>query len=318
MLSPPRVSLIPNQREPDVPSADLAPQPPAIAAEVPKLSSHAVALERDLPVVRIDSARHWSAASLRELWTYRELFYFLIWRDVKIRYKQTVLGALWAVLQPLATTLVFTVIFGRLAKLPSDGVAYPVFAFSGLLPWLFLANTTSTGGNSLVNNAALISKVYFPRIAVPSAAIGTGLLDFVIASGILAGMMVFYGVVPTYRILFIPLITVLLCALALSLAFWFSALTVKFRDVRYVLPFLVQLWMFATPVIYPSSMLTGDWRLLLVLNPAAPIVQSFRDALLGHALKWSELGAAAAIVSVLFVTGYLFFSRVEGEFADVA
>jgi lipopolysaccharide transport system permease protein len=317
MLSRTRVS--PDRPELGVSSAEFAAPSPLIGARLPKKpSSQAIALEPDLPVVRIDSARRWSAASPRELWAYRELFYFLIWRDVKIRYKQTVLGALWAVLQPLATTLVFTVIFGRLAKLPSDGVPYPVFAFSGLLPWLFLANTTSTGGNSLVNNAALISKVYFPRIAVPSAAIGTGLLDFVIASGILAGMMVFYGVVPTYRILFIPLITVLLCALALSLAFWFSALTVKFRDVRYVLPFLVQLWMFATPVIYPSSMLTGDWRLLLVLNPAAPIVQSFRDAMLGHAVKWSELGAAAAIVAVLFATGYLFFSRVEGEFADVA
>lgn len=272
-----------------------------------------------LPVLRIEASQGWVALRLKELWEFRELLYFLVWRDIKVRYKQTALGAAWAVLQPVMTMLVFSVFFGKLAKLPSDGVPYPVFAFAALLPWQLFAFALTESANSLVGSQNLIKKVYFPRLVVPLASVLAGLVDFGIAFVVLLVLMFHYGIVPTAAVVFLPLFILLAVATALSVGLWLSALNVQFRDVRYTIPFLTQFWMFATPVAYPSSLVPEKWRMWLGLNPMAGVVEGFRWALLGTShspggLLWVSI----LVVIVLLIGGLAYFRRMESTFADVA
>lgn len=256
--------------------------------------------------------------NLRDVWTYRELLFFLVWRDVKVRYKQTVLGAAWAILQPVMTMVVFSVFFGRLAKMPSDGIPYPVFAFAALLPWQLFAHALSESSNSLVGSQHLITKVYFPRLIVPLAAVLAGLVDFAIAFAVLLALMWYYGIVPTAAIALLPLFVVFAIMTALAVGLWLSALNVKYRDVRYTIPFLTQLWMFATPVAYPSSLVPQHWRALFGLNPMAGVVEGFRWALLGKAEGPGPLLAMSVVaVVLLLVGGLMYFRQMETTFADL-
>ncbi|BDZ44155.1 ABC transporter permease [Naasia aerilata] len=268
-------------------------------------------------VTRIAAARGGLRVDWAELWAYRDLLYFLTWRDVKVRYKQTALGVAWAVLQPVAAMLVFSVFFGLLARLPSDGVPYPVFAYAALVPWTFFANAVIQGSNSLVDQEALLTKVYFPRLLAPTAAVLAGLIDVAIAAVVLIAMLLIYGIVPTLALLTIPLFLVLACVTALAVAIWLSALNVRFRDVRYTLPFLVQIWLFASPVVYPSSLVPAPWNLLYALNPMASVIDGFRWALLGTAeFPGLRLLVSLAVVALLLVGGLRYFRSVERSFAD--
>lgn len=271
-------------------------------------------------VLRIAAAGNGTSlgVGLRELWEYRELLYFLIWRDVKVRYKQTALGAAWAVLQPLLTMLVFSLFFGRLAKLPSDGVPYPIFAFAALVPWTFFANGLTQGANSLVGSANLIKKVYFPRLAVPAATTLAGLVDLTIAFGVLLAMMAYYGIAPTPNFVWLPAFVLLALATALGVSFWLSALNVQYRDVRYVVPFLTQFWLFATPIAYPSSLLHEPWRTVYGLNPMVGVVEGVRWALLGvNGAPGASIMVSVAAAIALLASGALYFRRMERRFADV-
>lgn len=257
--------------------------------------------------------------NLGDVWAYRELLYFLVWRDVKVRYKQTILGAAWAILQPLMTMLVFSVFFGRLGKMPSDGIPYPVFSFAALLPWQLFAFALAESSNSLVSSQNLITKVYFPRLIVPLAAAMAGLVDFSIALLVLLGLMWSYGIVPGVAILLLPMFVLLTVATALAVGLWMSSLNVKYRDVRYTIPFLTQLWLFATPVAYPSSIVPEKWRAILGLNPMAGVVEAFRWALLGQqaSAPGALLLVSVGAVSVLLITGLIYFRRTERDFADL-
>ena len=271
------------------------------------------------PVLRIKPSRGWVSLRLNELWEYRELLYFLVWRDIKVRYKQTALGALWAVLQPVMTMLVFSIFFGRLAKVPSDGIPYPVFVYTALLPWQLFAFALTESANSLVGSQNLIKKVYFPRLVVPISSVLAGVVDFAISFVVLLGLMAYYGIRPTGAVLVLPLFVIFAVAAALSVGLWLSALNVQFRDVRYTIPFLTQFWMFATPVAYPSSLVPEHWRPLLGLNPMAGVVSGFRWALLGQRnapgpLLWVSIAA----VVLLLIGGLMYFRRMESTFADVA
>jgi lipopolysaccharide transport system permease protein len=270
------------------------------------------------PVLRIQPSQGWVSLKLGELWEYRELVCFLIWRDVKVRYKQTALGAAWAVVQPLFTMLVFSVFFGRLAKMPSDGIPYPIFAYVALVPWTLFAQGLHQSSDSLVSSANLLRKVYFPRLAIPIATIMAGLVDFLIASLMLFCLMYYFGIGLTVKVLWLPLFLALTLTTSLGVGLWLSALNVRFRDVRYVLPFLVQFWMFATPIAYPSSLLSEPWRTLYGLNPMAGVVEGFRWALLGAKTAPGPIIMVSATVSLLILIGGAFyFRRVEKTFADV-
>jgi lipopolysaccharide transport system permease protein len=270
------------------------------------------------PVLRIQPSHGWVSLKLAELWEYRELVCFLIWRDVKVRYKQTALGAAWAIVQPLFTMLVFSVFFGRLAKMPSDGIPYPIFAYVALVPWTLFAQGLHQSSDSLVSSANLLRKVYFPRLAIPIATIMAGLVDFLIASLMLFCLMYYFGIGLTVKVLWLPLFLVLTLTTSLGVGLWLSALNVRFRDVRYVLPFLVQFWMFATPIAYPSSLLSEPWRTLYGLNPMAGVVEGFRWALLGAKTAPGPIIIVSATVSLLILIGGAFyFRRVEKTFADV-
>ncbi|MGY1664586.1 ABC transporter permease [Geodermatophilus sp. SYSU D00696] len=251
-----------------------------------------------------------------ELWLARDLLYFLTWRDVKVRYKQTALGAAWAVLQPVATMAVFTVFFGVLANIPSGDVPYPVFAYTALVPWTFFANAVVQGSNSLVEQEAVLTKVYFPRLVVPTAAVLAGLVDVMIAFVVLVGLILFYGIVPTVAILTLPLFLLFAAATALAVSLWLSALNVRYRDVRYTLSFIVQIWLFASPVAYPSSLVPEPWRLLYGLNPMAGVIDGFRWALLGDEAPGPALFVSIAAVAMIFAGGLVYFRRVERSFAD--
>ncbi|MDH7499866.1 MAG: ABC transporter permease [candidate division NC10 bacterium] len=270
-----------------------------------------------LPVVTIRPSRGWVSLNLRDLWEYRELLYFLIWRDVKVRYKQTALGAAWAILQPFLTMVIFTVFFGRLAKVPSDGIPYPVFAYTALLPWQLFAHALSESGNSLVANQQLIKKIYFPRLVIPISAVLAGLVDFGIAFIVLLAMMFYYGVTPTVAALSLPLFLLLAIATALAAGLWLSALNVQYRDVRYTIPFLTQVWLVGTPIAYSSSLVPERWRGLYGLNPMAGVVEGFRWALLGKGGVGPLILASALVVVVLLVGGLVYFRRMEKSFADV-
>jgi len=272
----------------------------------------------DLPTLLITPANRWIPLELAELWEYRELLYFLVWRDIKVRYKQTALGATWAVMQPLFMMLVFSLFFGRLAKVPSDGIPYPVFTFCALIPWQLFANALTESSNSLIGNQNLITKVYFARLVIPIAAVLSGLVDFLIAFAILIGMMLFYGIVPGLAIVVLPGFILLAVLTALAVGLWLSALNVQYRDVRYTMNFLVQFWLFATPVAYPSSIVPESWRALYGLNPMAGVVEGFRWALLGKSSPPSALlFVSIAVVLVLLVGGLYYFRRMEQEFADI-
>jgi len=269
-------------------------------------------------VFRIEPAKGWTAVGLRELWQYRELLYFLIWRDVKVRYKQTALGAAWAIIQPLFMMLVFSLFFGRLARVPSDGIPYPVFSFCALLPWQLFAHALTESSNSLVGNQNLITKVYFPRLVIPMAAVLGGVIDFLIAFAILLLLMLYYGIVPGWAILTFPAFLLLGIATALGVGLWLSALNVQYRDVRYTINFLVQFWLFATPVAYPSSLIPEKWRVFYGLNPMAGVVEGFRWALLGKSEPPGMMLWVSVVMVVLILTGGLYyFRRMEQEFADV-
>jgi len=271
------------------------------------------------PVVRIEPRRSLLAVGWRELWAYRELLYFLVWRDVKVRYKQTALGAAWAIIQPLFAMLVFSLFFGRLAKIPSDGIPYPLFSFAALVPWTFFATGLAQSADSLVGNANLIKKVYFPRLAIPIAAVMSSVVDFVLAFLVLLLMMTtYYQVWPTAAVLWLPLLVLLAIVTALGVGLWLSALNVQFRDVRYVLPFLVQFWMFATPIAYPSSLLDEPWRTVYALNPMVGVVEGFRWALLGTNTAPGPMIAASAFAAVvILIGGAFYFRRMERTFADL-
>ena len=268
--------------------------------------------------LRIQASRGWAPLSLGDIWAYRELLYFLVWRDVKIRYKQTVLGAAWAIIQPFLTMVVFSVFFGRLAKMPSDGLPYPLFAFAALVPWTFFANGLNQASNSLVGSAALVKKVYFPRLVIPFAAVVAGAVDLVLALFVLVGMMGYYGFVPSANIVFLPLFFLLALMAALAVGLWLSALNVEFRDVRYTVPFLTQLWLFVTPIAYPSSLLSEPWRTLYGLNPMAGVVEGFRWCLLRSGGRPGGMIVASSVATVvLLVGGAFYFRRMERTFADV-
>ncbi|HEU0162939.1 MAG TPA: ABC transporter permease [Rhizomicrobium sp.] len=270
-----------------------------------------------LPTVRLQPSGRLRFLDLAELWHYRELIYFLTWRDIKVRYKQTAIGVVWAVLQPIALILVFTLFFGRLAKLPSDGVPYPLFAFCALLPWQVFSRSISESANSLVTDQRLISRVYFPRIIVPTASIVGSLMDFAISFLLFLGMMAWYGVTPTANIVFLPVFLMLMMMTALGVGYWLSALNIEYRDVAYALPFLSQIWMFLSPVVYSSSLVPEKYRVLYGLNPMAGVIDGFRWALLGVGPGPSPMLLASVCISVtLFVTGIFWFRGRERTFAD--
>jgi lipopolysaccharide transport system permease protein len=278
----------------------------------------ATAHSSSLPLVqRIAPSKAWAPLRLGELWTYRELLYFLVWREVMIRYKQTALGVAWAVLQPMLTMIVFSIFFGRLAKMPSDGIPYPVFAFCALLPWQLFAFSLTESSNSVVSNQRLITKVYFPRLLMPIAAMGVGLVDFCIGFALLMALALYFGVVPGLAMLTVPLWALLAVLTALAVGLWLSALNVKYRDVRYTVPFVTQIWMFATPVAYPTSLVPEPWRPLYALNPMVGVVDGFRWALFGTEAPRLTVAVSLAIVAVLMVGGLFYFRRTERTFADV-
>lgn len=255
---------------------------------------------------------------LNELLEYHELIYFLTWRDLKVRYKQTALGVAWAILQPLLTMVVFTIFFGKLAKIPSDGVPYPIFSFAALLPWQLFANGVSNSSNSLVNNSNLITKIYFPRLVMPLSSVAGGLVDFCVAFLVLIGMMLYYGITPTMAIMALPFFILFAVTTTFSVSLWLSALNVKYRDIRYTIPFLIQFWLFLTPIAYPSSLVPEKWRFIYGLNPMAGVVEGFRWALLGQANQdWYMISASVVIVIILLIGGLIYFRRMERTFADI-
>lgn len=255
---------------------------------------------------------------LRELWTYRELFYFLVWRDVKVKYKQSLLGVGWAVIQPLFAMIIFTLFFGRLAKVPSDGYPYPVFSYAALLPWTYFAAAVALAGNSLVSNANMLNKVYFPRVALPIASVLSGILDFLVAFVFLLALMAWYGVPPTWSLLWIPALLAAIVVLAAGVGMFIAALHVRYRDVKYALPFLIQLWLFVTPVIYPVSLVPREYRGLFALNPVAGIVDAFRACVLpATPFDLPVLGISLAVTAMVFITGTMYFRRTERWFADI-
>ncbi len=272
----------------------------------------------NLPTFFIEPDKGLTSLGLRELWQYRELLYFLTWRDIKVRYKQTVLGAAWAIIQPFFMMVVFSLFFGRLAHVPSDGIPYPVFVYCALLPWQLFAYALTESSNSLVANERLITKVYFPRLIVPISAVLGGLIDFAIAFVLLLLMMLYYGIRPTWAVVMLPAFILLVIVTALGVGLWLSALNVKYRDVRYTINFVIQFWLLASPVAYPSSLISVRWRPLYGLNPMAGVVEGFRWALLGKSEGPGPLLAVSvAVVILIFVGGLYYFRRMEGQFADI-
>jgi lipopolysaccharide transport system permease protein len=295
----------------------------AAAAEAPATRAagpHAI----DPQTTMIEPPRGWQLVNVRELWRYRELLYFLTWRDVKVRYKQTLLGAAWAVLQPGLMMVVFTIFFGKMAKVPAGDLPYPIFVFAGLLPWTFFATAIANAGNSVVGSERLITKIYFPRLAVPFASVGAALVDFAIAFGLLVLMMLWYHVMPTPKLLLLPAMVVVLTLAALGVGTLLAALNVAYRDFRYVIPFLVQVWMFATPSVYMSvnpaatdGRTRGVAHYLLALNPMTGLISAFRGAVLNGPIPWLQAGVATGLTIAVFVGGCLYFRRVEDSFADM-
>jgi lipopolysaccharide transport system permease protein len=287
-----------------------------VASSAPE-KNHARTTLPETPLIKIRVSKKWAAIELGEVWAHRELLYFLVWRDLKVRYKQTVLGASWVILQPLLMTLVFAVFLGRIARVPSESVPYILFLYAGLLPWTFFSNAVSSSSHSLIASAHMITKVYFPRSIVPAAAILVRLSDFIIASVVLIILMLYYGQPFTRAILLAPLLILHLTLLALGLGMWFSALNVKYRDIGTALPVLLQLWMFASPIIYPSSLVPEGWKLAYELNPLTGLIEGFRASLLGLGFNWRSLMISAALTLALLVYSAFAFRRLEDELADI-
>ncbi|MCA9932328.1 MAG: ABC transporter permease [Anaerolineales bacterium] len=274
------------------------------------------------PTIIIEPTRGWAALQLTAVWEYRELLYFLVWRDVKVRYKQTALGILWILLQPLVSMLIFAVLFGVILKVPSDGAPYPIFAYTALLPWQYFAGALTRSSTNLVDSAHLITKVYFPRLIIPLSGVVSGLVDFGVAFVILMGLMIFYGIAPTVTVLWLPAFMLLALITALGFGLWLSALNVRFRDIKHLIPFIVQIWMYVTPVIYGSTLIPERFRWLLALNPMTSVVEGFRWALLGNQLT-NNIAAnglffvSIAIALLVLVSGAIFFRATERVFADI-
>lgn len=276
------------------------------------------AVDPDVRVIEIEPSRGWEALDLRGVWEYRELVWFLIWRDIKVRYKQASLGIAWAVIQPVMTMLVFTLIFGRLAQLPSDGFPYPVFTFTALLPWQLFSGALTGSANSVVNSASLISKVYFPRLVIPIASVMATLVDFSISFGVLLGLMAWYGISLRLAVIVLPLLVMLALAIALAVGLWASALNVRYRDVRHVMPFVIQFWLLASPVAYSTSLITSPaWRVVYSLNPMVGVIEGFRWAVLGATPPSLLVVPSVFVTGVLLAGGLFFFRRTEASFADV-
>ncbi len=288
---------------------------PTTAANTDLLQQTTPSLPEE-PLVVIEPGGVWVAVNFRDVWNYRELLYFLVWRDLKVRYKQTVLGVLWVVMQPLLTTLIFTVFLGMLARVPSEGVPYALLIFTGLMPWAFFSSSVVSSGNSLVGNAHLVTKVYFPRMIIPMASVAGRLVDFGIAFIVLAGLMVYYGVPLTSNLLVLPVLVALVTLLSLAVGMLLSALNVLYRDVGIILPVAVQLWMFVSPVVYSSSLVPEKWRWLYALNPLVGIIDGFRSAVLGFPLNWLALAVTLISTVVLLVYSAYLFRRIEKSFAD--
>jgi homopolymeric O-antigen transport system permease protein len=280
--------------------------------------STTIASPHKLPVVFIRPSKGWMPLKIRELWEYRELIYFITWANLKVRYKQTIIGFSWAIVQPFFIMVVFSIFFGKLSKIPSDGIPYPIFSFAALVPWTFFANGLVQSSDSLVGSANLIRKVFFPRMAIPIACVASGLVDFALSFLILLGMMMFYGILPTINVLWLPLLLLLALLTSLGVGLWLSALCVEYRDVRFIVGFITQFWLFATPVAYPSSLLSEPWRTVYSLNPMVGVIEGFRWALLGTNTAPRPLILVSASVTLLIlITGAFFFRRVERTFADV-
>ncbi|MFC2081664.1 ABC transporter permease [Candidatus Bipolaricaulota bacterium] len=269
------------------------------------------------PIAIIKPSKGWRFLNVRELWNYRELLYFLTWRDVKVRYKQAVLGFLWAFVQPFLKMIVFSVIFGTFAQMDSEGFPYPIFLYAGLLPWQFFADSVTRSGNSVVGSANLITKVYFPRLIIPISSVGAALVDFAISFGVLLGLMLFYRTMPTLSILMLLPLVVLTIMTALGVGIFVSALNVAYRDFRYIVPFLVQIWMFVTPVVYATTIIPRRWYWLVQLNPMGGIVDAYRSAILGKPFDWNTLAISLMISAAMFTVGLIVFRRTERYFADI-
>ncbi len=292
--------------------------PREAALPVPDGRSVAPSPTRSTAITAVEPASGWLTPGFRELWASRELLYFLVWRDLKVRYTQTVLGAAWAIIQPLFTMVVFSLFFGRLASMPSDGVPYPLFSFAALVPWTFFANGLTQAANSIVGSQHLVTKVYFPRLVIPLASVLAGVIDLALAFLVLVGMMLWYGVAPTLRALWVVPLTLLAFTAALGVGLWLAALNVQYRDVRHTVPFLVQFWLFATPIAYPSSLLLEPWRTVYGLNPMVGVVEGFRWALLAADTAPGPMVLVSSIAAVLVgLGGMLYFRRMERTFADV-
>jgi len=269
--------------------------------------------------VLIQPSKGWVGLRLRDLWDYRELIYFLTWRDIKVRYKQSVLGIMWAIINPFMSMVVYTIFFGTLAKIPSDGVPYPIFSYTALLPWILFSSALSVASRSMVSSGNMISKIYFPRMIVPLASVMSSVVDFFIAFVILIGMMFFYSITPTIALLWLPLLILLALISALGVGFWFSALMVRYRDVGYLMPFVTELWKFITPVVYPASMIPEKWRLVYALNPMTGVVEGFRYALLGttQSISIPMILVSSGIAILVLISGMFYFRRMEKQFADM-
>jgi len=286
----------------------------AVDGEGARPGADAVLPER--PLLVLQPSRGWTSLDLGDIWAHRELLYFLTWRDIKIRYKQTALGALWAIIQPLLPMIIFTLFFGNLAHMPSDGIPYAVFAYAGLLPWTYFANAVGNSATSIVGSSNLITKVYFPRMIIPGSAVLAALVDFFIACVLLGVLMVWYRLPIHAGVLALPFLILLVTTLALGVGMLFAGLTVKYRDIRYTLPFVVQFWMFATPVIYPASLVPARWRWALAVNPLTGVIEGFRAALFGRPLDWGALEASVGIAIALLICAAYVFQRMERTFAD--
>lgn len=272
----------------------------------------------ETPVIVIRPRRGWWDIDWRSFWEYRELLYFFIWRDVKVRYKQTLIGAAWAIIQPFMTMVVFSLFFGKLAKIPSNGLPYPIFYYSALLPWTYFANSIQNATNTIVAHQNMVKKVYFPRLILPLSAVLSGLVDFAIAFSVLLGMMLYYGIMPTWKLLLLPLLLGLATLTALGIGLWLSALNALYRDVRYATPFLIQLWLFASPVAYPASMVPEKWQWVYWLNPMTGIIEGFRWSLTGQGQPLNSLFfVSILIVAITLMFGLMFFHKMEGTIADV-
>jgi lipopolysaccharide transport system permease protein len=272
----------------------------------------------EIPVIRIEPSRGWVSLRLHELWEFRELLYFLAWRDIKVRYKQTALGVAWAIIQPFFTMVIFSIFFGKLGRIPSDGIPYPLFAYAALVPWTFFAHGLNQSSNSLVTGAQLIKKVYFPRLVVPVAAVLSGVVDFILAFIVLLGMMLYYGLAPTANIVWLPAFLLLALITSLGVGLWLSTLNVQYRDVRHAVPFITQFWLFLTPIAYPSTLLSEPWRTLYGLNPMAGVVEGFRWALLGTDTQPKAMIFVSCLMALaILIAGAFYFRRMEKTFADV-